>query len=245
MRSLPRETLKTLNLNDNAINDYGLEALCVYVHPLSAPPRRGGRQMRVHPYLKIQMKGEKSHKIEENDPQAHVQHRNHLHPCPPISPSQPAALLHLSLENNKLGDRLICRLVDALEHSRLKTLNLSKNHLGQSSAVRMGKLFEDGRLSSLEQLIVSWNLIRGFGAAKLFEGFASSRINTFDISWNTLGSTSNAASNKMMREAVRALANALKVNRCCVHLDLSHNALDDEDCKLIADGLRVNHTVLM
>ena len=59
-----------------------------------------------------------------------------------------------------------------------------------------------------------------------------------DISWNAVGSSANN------RAAARALSHALRVHSKLVHLDLSHNQLNEECCQELGKGLAANHVLM-
>ncbi len=91
---------------------------------------------------------------------------------------------------------------------------------------------------TLRELYLSWNKIRGTSAQKLVEalGYRCS-LRVLDLSWNSLHATNS-------KSIVLALGSSLSINTSLVHLDISNNCLDFEDCKILATSLLSNHTLI-
>ena len=100
----------------------------------------------------------------------------------------------------------------------------------------IAKLLEES--AKIEELYLSWNKIRGIGAQRIVEaiGFHNS-LRVLDLSWNSLNSCAHHA-------VATALATALANNKVLMHLDLSNNGLDVDDCAILANALVANHTIL-
>ncbi|OQS07079.1 hypothetical protein THRCLA_00913, partial [Thraustotheca clavata] len=146
-------------------------------------------------------------------------------------------LIYLNLSRNKLNSRAIVELCDALKKcSTLTQLNLSENNFSTPGMNAIAKLLDEN--AKIEELYLSWNKIRGIGAQRLVEaiGYHSS-LRVLDLSWNSLNSCSG-------HTIASALATALANNKVLMHLDLSNNGLDYEDCTILANALNSNHTVL-
>ena len=62
-------------------------------------------------------------------------------------------------------------------------------------------------------------------------------LRVLDLSWNSLGSCTN-------RTVITALANSFANNKVLYHLDLSHNRLDEADCKILATSMKLNHAIV-
>jgi len=148
----------------------------------------------------------------------------------------------LVLSRNGLGDCAVSRLCDGLAgraSPHLRTLSLAENQISRGGR-SLGGLLQCQH--SLNFLDLHWNLLTGDGALGLFEGLVASSaaggtLQRLDVSWNCLGNTGAAAS-------AGALAEALRRECPLVHLDLSYNHYKAQECGIIGEGLRDNHTLL-
>ena len=93
---------------------------------------------------------------------------------------------------------------------------------------------------SLTALFLSWNEIKGEGIAAISKGLINNHtIKVVDLSFNPFGS--------MHTQKVRgvvALSEAFAINSSIVHIDLSYVGLDHEDCDILNEGLKKNHSIL-
>lgn len=149
-------------------------------------------------------------------------------------------LTALNLSHNELKDRDLHVLCEALQKNQTLTrLHLSENKFGIAGMVSIAKFLEEN--AKIEEVYLSWNQIRGLGALKIVEALKfHASLRALDLSWNALDS------NELLkpRSVVSALADALANNKMLVHLDISNNHLDLEDCSLLAKQLESNQTLI-
>ena len=145
------------------------------------------------------------------------------------------------------------------EHHRarrfLTVLDVSRNSLGNMSATALAGFLAGS--CRLLRLSVAWNHLRGAAAVELCQGIgvntsihvrpcrvrASFLVHahtkcpcsqTLDVSWNGIGGSEAEPS-----AACIALARALFTNNALVHVNLSHNRLDERECSVIGEALKV------
>lgn len=149
-------------------------------------------------------------------------------------------LVALNLSHNQLKDREMQLLCEALQKNQtLLRLHLSENKFGIPGMTSIAKFLEEN--AKIEEIYLSWNQIRGVGALKIVETLkfhASLRV--CDLSWNALASSELVKP----RAVVSALADALASNKVLVHLDLSNNRFDVEDCAVLGKQLESNQTLI-
>ncbi|GBG27539.1 NACHT, LRR and PYD domains-containing protein 3 [Hondaea fermentalgiana] len=115
----------------------------------------------------------------------------------------------------------------------LRFLHLCDTGMGHTlaTAETLGKMLSQNK--SLVALNIAWNNISGAGAEALAQGIRANRtLHTLDARWNMLGT------------AATALGAALAKNRVLSHLDLSYNHITADQCKELAQGLNLNHSLL-
>ncbi|ETN03580.1 hypothetical protein PPTG_15565 [Phytophthora nicotianae INRA-310] len=166
-------------------------------------------------------------------------------------------LTSLNLSHTGIRDREVQQLCESLTvNQTIVRFHLSENRFGTPGMLAVARFLEEN--SRIEELYLAWNQLRGIGALKIVEALkfhASLRV--CDLSWNALSSsgpssasaTANTVSNSSSgvlrpRAVVTALADALANNKVLVHLDLSSNRLDLEDCTLLAKQLENNQTLI-
>jgi len=148
----------------------------------------------------------------------------------------------LILTQNSLGDKAVESLIEGLscqDELRLQSLVLAENQISRSGRA-VGSFV--ARLACLTFVDLHWNFLTGDGALGFFEGVAAhlrgeGQLGRLDVSWNCLGNTGGSAS-------MAALSKALRQESSLVHLDLSYNSLRAEDCRVLAEGLRDNHSLI-
>eukprot|EP00930_Biecheleria_cincta_P042856 TRINITY_DN29493_c0_g1_i1.p1 TRINITY_DN29493_c0_g1~~TRINITY_DN29493_c0_g1_i1.p1 ORF type:complete len:1004 (-),score=210.82 TRINITY_DN29493_c0_g1_i1:50-3061(-) len=148
----------------------------------------------------------------------------------------------LILAKNSLGDKAVESLIQGLssqEELRLQSLVLAENQISRSGRA-VGSFV--ARLACLTFVDLHWNFLTGDGALGFFEGVAAhlsgeGHLGRLDVSWNCLGNTGGSAS-------MAALSKALRQESSLVHLDLSYNSLRCQDCQVLAEGLRDNHSLI-
>lgn len=154
---------------------------------------------------------------------------------------QSKALTSLNLSHTQLRDREIHVLCEALQKNQTLTrLHLSENKFGVPGMVAIAKFLEEN--AKIEEVYLAWNQIRGLGALKIAEALKfHGSLRVVDLSWNSLDSNELLAK---PRAVVAALADSLANNKVLVHLDISNNHLDMDDCALLAKHLESNQTLI-
>lgn len=144
-------------------------------------------------------------------------------------------LKYLNMEKTNLGDTLFISLLGVLLYNKsLTKLILAKNNLTDRVAKSIKDLLTVN--NTIKVLDLHWNLFRANGGKLIFEGISkNSSLVIFDISWNALGKSESTA---------EAIGNGLKANTTLMHLDLSYNYLNENDCRIIGEFLKSNHTLL-
>ena len=73
-------------------------------------------------------------------------------------------------------------------------------------------------------------------------------IEVFDISFNSLGGGPLGREpeqiEKLKQESAQAWSDCFKYNQSLVHMDISHNSLDQPTVTVLSEGLRLNHSIL-
>lgn len=139
-------------------------------------------------------------------------------------------------------------MVKALETCclQLRGLSLAQNSLGKVEA-HLGRDLGlmAASLVHLKVLDLHWNYFHGLGAYQMLTGIYENgqnegMLSRIDLSWNRLGvvTATHGLSNPMAM-----LGEILEDNRRLFHLDISYNAIRADDCELLAEGLRENHTL--
>jgi len=168
--------------------------------------------------------------------------------------SESTALLSLGLEEttiktdsikklcNAICRREVCPATDVVIYEcPLKVLNLAGNHIGDDGVKCLANAIPNSK--NLISLDLSWNNIRKQGAVALFNSVnGKTTLENLDVGYNALGTFQDDE-----REAVHALAKMLgeEDGGCSLtHLNLSHNQLGVEDCKIISSALKSNHNLM-
>jgi hypothetical protein len=141
--------------------------------------------------------------------------------------------------------RDVCSSSGVLKHEcPLRELNLARNNIGDSGAASIASMLKKSK--HLTMLDLSWNNIRRAGAVAIFKSIdGASVIASLDLGYNAIGSTLDRE-----RDAVHALAKCLNPTTgatagCSLtHLNVSHNQMCEEDCRILSKALAVNHTLL-
>ncbi|CAK0802441.1 unnamed protein product, partial [Prorocentrum cordatum] len=97
-------------------------------------------------------------------------------------------------------------------------------------------------LENLMSLDVSYNGLRGDPAYALLQGVYTNgqnegELRDLNLGWNCLGE--GAAHGRV----TRMLSSVLNDCKSLFHLDISYNHFSAEDCDLLADGIRKNHSL--
>eukprot|EP00359_Climacostomum_virens_P001679 CAMPEP_0204897674 /NCGR_PEP_ID=MMETSP1397-20131031/869_1 /ASSEMBLY_ACC=CAM_ASM_000891 /TAXON_ID=49980 /ORGANISM="Climacostomum Climacostomum virens, Strain Stock W-24" /LENGTH=860 /DNA_ID=CAMNT_0052065451 /DNA_START=87 /DNA_END=2668 /DNA_ORIENTATION=+ len=145
-------------------------------------------------------------------------------------------LKKLNLDSTGIKTNSVMKLCDVLIYnSSLGRLSLAKNRINETAARAIGNMLKAN--STLKNLDLHWNQVRGPGMESIFGGLMSNNtLKVLDLSWNALGRQRDDA-------GVRVMSEALKIHKKLLHLDISHNNFSLSECKIIAEGLKENHTI--
>ena len=140
-----------------------------------------------------------------------------------------------------ISRREICPATDVIIYEcPLKVLNLAGNNIDDAGVKCLASVIP--KCNNLISLDLSWNNIRKDGAVALFNSVnGKTALENLDIGYNALGTFQDES-----REAVNALARMLDEEGGCslTHLNLSHNQLGVQDCKIISGALKEVRWVL-
>ena len=90
--------------------------------------------------------------------------------------------------------------------------------------------------SSLEELYLQWNQIKSQGGTNIVNGLKlAPKLRVLDFSWNSLGLNGS--------QFAKNFAAYIAENTTLIHLDLSNNYINKDDAKIIAEDLKLNHTL--
>eukprot|EP00929_Paragymnodinium_shiwhaense_P003899 TRINITY_DN104613_c0_g1_i1.p1 TRINITY_DN104613_c0_g1~~TRINITY_DN104613_c0_g1_i1.p1 ORF type:complete len:1184 (-),score=215.60 TRINITY_DN104613_c0_g1_i1:81-3632(-) len=145
-------------------------------------------------------------------------------------------LRSLELSNCGINDSVCKTLCDSLMSVRnLRSLNFSGNKI-YMAAREVGNLV--GCQAMLEELDMHWNHATGDGGRELVRSFMGhGRLHTVNLSWNPLGKVAGD-------DICKLFAQTFAENKVLKHLDLSNCDLREEQCRLMAEGLKENRTLL-
>jgi len=161
-------------------------------------------------------------------------------------------LLELNLSGNPLGDQVLEDLCESLtrECPSLEGLGLAKCSIGQThrGGVALGKFLANS--SKARSLDLHWNMLHGVGAHGFFRGLKENcegvgTLRLLNVAWNRLGSgvQADSARKKDATQSARLLSSIFREGQSLLHLDLSYNNINAEDCMILAQALRDNHTL--
>jgi len=143
------------------------------------------------------------------------------------------SLRSLDLTHNKLTDAEIVVLMSSIPDAiNLANLNLSNNSIASVGGEAIGHALN--QCLNLCSLDLSWNAIRGKGAAAIGVALASNSVLTnLNLAWNGLGGS----------KYFDLWADALELNTRLLSMDLSHNGLDERNCLIICENLKLNTVI--
>ena len=126
-----------------------------------------------------------------------------------------ATLSYLNLSKNKLGDKGVEILCDALgNYKHLHRLDLSHTGITNEGGMAIGRLIEGNH--EIQEMFLQWNKIRGSGGIAIAQGLRmNGGLKILNLSWNSLGSGKEGS---LGAEWGKALA-----YENLIHLDLSFN----------------------
>ena len=147
-----------------------------------------------------------------------------------------SSLEELNLESSKITTKGLTILCSSIKHNKsLKTLNLANNRLGPGSGFQLADMLDYNNY--VESLDLQWNFIRASEAILFFQALKNNcGIKILDLSWNSMGHDG-------ILKSIKMIAEALGGNEVLQHLDLSNNTFSLQDCNLIAEQLKNNHTI--
>ena len=150
--------------------------------------------------------------------------------------NEDSSLEDLNLESSKISTSGLTILCSSLKHNKiLKTLNLANNRLGPGAGFQLGDMLDYN--NHLDSLDLQWNFIRASEAIVFFQALKNNcGIRVLDMSWNSMGHDS-------ILNSIKTISEALGSNEVLQHLDLSNNTFSLQDCKIIADQIKSNHTI--
>lgn len=147
--------------------------------------------------------------------------------------------MHLELEGNNIGDKgidLICNTIAG--NSSIKYLNLNRNGITDKGAAYIGEMIYNN--NSITALFLSWNEIKGEGAIVISKALMENAyLKVLDLSFNPLGSM-----HFQKQSCVKYLSDAFEINKTLMHIDFSYVGFTHEDCEILNEGLKYNHTIL-
>ena len=145
-------------------------------------------------------------------------------------------MISLNLSNNDLGDLSTIKLCRSLtKQMSLKTLILDHNKISDISCESINAL--ETSVYTLKTISLYWNLIRGPGAAQIFSGILENfNIKILNLGWNNIGHFKST-------DCINILCKMLKEENL-IHLDISHNGLNKEQCSVISQALLNNHSLI-
>ena len=160
-----------------------------------------------------------------------------LKPLISIFQKENPTLKYLNLENTRISEKEIVRLCEVIANDRvLIFLGLAMNSLGTTSALALKSMLSENHY--LKKLDLHWNNLKDQGSLQIFEGLCKNdSLKELDISWNSIGQSRD-------KTHVRSISACLSKIQGLAHLDLSFNSLNNEECKVLSEGLRRNHDLL-
>ena len=149
---------------------------------------------------------------------------------------------------------------------RIIYLNVSRNEIGDMGARALALLIKES--TKLRLLFMHYNRVLGFGGDEIAEAVGQSKsLQVLDISWNSICSSGRMKKNEKVKEeektqvgkkkqqppkANKSFADlfargfaeswslAFAANNSLLHVDMSHNSLEQTDVEIIAEGLKEN-----
>eukprot|EP00746_Dinoflagellata_sp_MGD_P149240 gnl/MRDRNA2_/MRDRNA2_81299_c1_seq1.p1 gnl/MRDRNA2_/MRDRNA2_81299_c1~~gnl/MRDRNA2_/MRDRNA2_81299_c1_seq1.p1 ORF type:complete len:1465 (+),score=308.52 gnl/MRDRNA2_/MRDRNA2_81299_c1_seq1:52-4446(+) len=159
-------------------------------------------------------------------------------------------LTELNLSGNSLGDTAVEKLCEALTPCKqLAGLGLARNELGKMDI--SGKALGDfiSTSISLSVLDLHWNYFRGAGGLALITGIyengndPNTKMTRLNLAWNRLGAPIKSGNDNFSELSAKMMASVFQCSKALFHLDLSYNGFASAECKILAEGLRTNHTL--
>lgn len=121
------------------------------------------------------------------------------------------------------------------DHQRLNEINLAKNNITSLSCKGIAQLIAE--TFYLESINLHWNSIKAEGANMILHALArNSNVKIVDLSWNIIGSNNS-------KEFAIEFSKLLGSQESLLHVDISHNRIDTESCRIISEGLKQNHSL--
>ena len=179
-------------------------------------------------------------------------------------------IVSLVMQDCKIGSRQLRSIANVLKtrkkrHSSLQFLDLRGNKIGNFAANLLSGLLSY-LLCGLQNLALDNNTITHVGLSSLIhaltEGNAGSNLQRLSISMNPLGSNPQSAivMSSLLRECEELtdldlswtrmsilgdeFREVLSQSKTLLHLQLSHNSMLANECSLLSEALKSNHTLL-
>jgi Ran GTPase-activating protein (RanGAP) involved in mRNA processing and transport len=138
------------------------------------------------------------------------------------------------LSGNNIGDSGMRSIAEAVQGSKtIQVLNLASNSCTGSGCHVFREMLSYNE--SLTELDISWNGIGGEQASAFWQGVENSlSLTRLHAHWNGFCDL----------KACQALCTALQENTTLKYLDLSHNRITEECCKVISEGFARNEDLI-
>jgi len=160
--------------------------------------------------------------------------------------SKQFALQTINLSGNSINDEQIELFFSSLAKATLKPLvklYLSKNLISCRGAKAIKQAFMETP-NNIAELYLSWNKIYASGGKAIAKMLASNNsIKVLDLSWNVIGQQKVNAMNSKPGNIGPKWGSAFYENNTLLHLDLSFNKIAVDDCRIMGEKLRSNHTL--
>ncbi len=137
----------------------------------------------------------------------------------------------LVLEYNQIGDAGAAALAQALENSIITRLYLTQNNIGDAGAAALAQALKKNK--TITKVYLRDNQIGDAGAEAIAQALEE----------NTIITSLKLGSNQIGAAGAKALAGALKKNKTITKLNLGCNKIGDQGAVDLSEGLKGNSTI--
>ena len=131
-----------------------------------------------------------------------------------------------------------CNITDVIIHQcPVEKVNVAGNKIGDEGAEYIAELLR--AKTNLTELDLSWNNIKKGGAISIFNAVEKSKLSSLDMGYNALGTSTD-----IERSATVAVAKMFRATTELNHLNIAHNQLNADDCKILSEALQNNHSLM-